>query len=143
MLTGFGREEAFIDALTGQFEARIPNAKEFALTRRVLLLLTASGVGLDVALGGLPFEESAVMRASEFVFPVQTPLQTCSAEDLVVMKAFAARPKDWIDVEGIVSRQAGLLDWNYILTQLNPLAELKGSPEIVGELVKRRAELDR
>jgi hypothetical protein len=32
-------------------------------------------------------------------------LTTASAEDIVIMKAFAARPKDWIDVEGIVIRQ--------------------------------------
>jgi hypothetical protein len=32
------------------------------------------------------------------------------AEDLFVMKAFAARPLDWIDAEGIAVRQAGALN---------------------------------
>jgi hypothetical protein len=28
-----------------------------------------------------------------------------------VMKAFAARGKDWLDVEGVIIRQTGNLDW--------------------------------
>jgi hypothetical protein len=36
----------------------------------------------------------------------------------------------------------GKLDWNYILEQLRPLAELKGKPEIVDQLVSRRKEFE-
>jgi hypothetical protein len=100
-------------------------------------------VGLDVALGGLPFEESAVARSSEFTFPPDTRLRTCSAEDLIVMKAFAARPKDWLDVEGVIVRQTGKLDWVYIRRELQPLVELKGAPELMAELERRRAEFER
>ena len=78
-----------------------------------------SGVGLDIALGGLPFEQSVVERSSLFAFPPDTRLRTCSAEDLIVMKAFAARPKDWLDVEGIIIRQMGTLDWQYIRASFN------------------------
>ncbi|MGH9200771.1 MAG: hypothetical protein ACRD2A_06005 [Vicinamibacterales bacterium] len=60
LLTGLGTEGEFIDALQRVYEARIENAVEFALTRRVLLLRAKSGVGLDIALGSLPFEESVV-----------------------------------------------------------------------------------
>jgi hypothetical protein len=35
-----------------------------------------------------------------------------SAEDLIVLKAFASRPRDWIHVEGIIVRQTGKLDWH-------------------------------
>jgi hypothetical protein len=61
-----------------RFEPRRPDAVEFARTRRVLLLRAASGVGLDIALGGLPFEESAVARATPFRFPPDIQLRTCS-----------------------------------------------------------------
>ncbi len=143
LLTGFGDEERFVEILLASFEARIENAAEFALTRRVLLLRAPSGVGLDIALGGLPFEESAVARSSEFAFPGGAMVRTCSAEDLIVMKAFAARAKDWIDVEGIIARQTGKLDWNYVRSQLAPLVEIKGAPEILDELEKRRIEWER
>jgi len=143
LLTGFGHEEPFVEILLGRFEARIENAAQFALTRRVLLLRAPSGVGLDIALGGLPFEESAVARSSEFAFPVEGMVRTCSAEDLIVLKAFAARAKDWIDVEGIITRQTGRLDWAYIRSQIEPLVELKGAPEILDALEMRRVEFER
>ena len=140
LLTGFGPEEAFIRELLRGFEARIADPVDFALTRRVVLLRSASGVGLDVALGGLPFEEEAVSRATEFEFVPGICLRTCLAEDLVVMKAFASRPKDWLDVEGVIIRQAGKLDWKYALRHLEPLVELKGAPEILVNLEKLRGK---
>ena len=79
LITGFRDEHRFISALTSAFAPRIPDATEFALTNRVLLLRAASGVGLDIALAGLPFEESVVERSSQFTYPPGTPLRTCSA----------------------------------------------------------------
>lgn len=143
LLTGFGGEERFIEVLRQHFEARVENATEFAMTRRVLLLRARSGVGLDIALGALPFEETAISRSSMFAFPTETLLRTCSAEDLIVMKAFAARGKDWLDVEGVITRQTGGLDWSYIQSQLKPLAELKNAPEILHELERRRIEFEK
>jgi hypothetical protein len=143
LLTGFGGETPFIETLLAHFESRIEDPVQFALSRRVLLLRAKSGVGLDIALGGLPFEEQAIARSSTFTYPGDATICTCSAEDLIVMKSFAARPKDWLDVEGIIIRQSGRLDWTYIRTQLTPLAELKGAPEILEELEARRVEFER
>lgn len=143
LLTGFGGEDPYVAELLRHFEPRVPNAAEFALTHRVLLVRAASGVGIDIALGGLPFEEQVVARSSLFTFPPDTPLRICSAECLIVLKAFAARPKDWLDVEGIIIRQTGRLDWTYIRRQLLPLVELKETPGIMGELEQRRRDCER
>jgi hypothetical protein len=59
------------------------------------------------------------------------------------MKSFAARPRDWLDVEGIIIKQTGKLDWAYILSQLTPLATLKEEPEIVDQLLRRREECEK
>lgn len=59
-------------------------------------------------------------------------------QDLIVMKAFASRPKDWVDLEGIVIRQAGRLDWAYVESQLHPLVALKEEPEILERLAALR-----
>lgn len=107
-----------------------------------MLLRAGSGVGLDVALGALPFEALAVSRSSLFTYPPDVPLRTCSAEDLVVMKAFAGRSQDWVDVERIITRQTGRLDWPHIWRELRPLAELKEDPGIIAALERRRAELE-
>lgn len=142
LLTGFGDEGRFVSALLDAFSPRIDDAARFAMQNRVLLLRASSGVGLDIALGGLPFEELAVARSSVFVFPPDVPLRTCSAEDLIVLKAFADRPKDWLDIDGILIRQGADLDWPHILAQLAPLAEVKGAPELVERLERRRVELE-
>jgi hypothetical protein len=142
LLTGFSAEQGYIRALLAKYEGRIPDAEAFALRNRVLLLRSGSGVGIDVALGGIPFEESLVGRATDFDFLPGVRLRTCSAEDLVVLKAFADRRRDWADIEGILYRQKGRLDWGYIYEQLVPLAELKEDPAIVASLKSMQADQD-
>jgi len=45
--------------------------------------------------------------------------------------------------EVILARQAGNLDWSNVLSQIKPLVELKGAPEILVELGKSRVEFER
>lgn len=133
LLTGLGDEEKYVDEILRHFKSRIEDAREFALTRRVMLLTSEDGTDIDLALGGLPFEENAVGRASKFEFYPGMSLRTCSAEDLIVMKAFAGRDQDWGDVKGIIARQESL-NWKMIYSELEPLCELKDAPEIVTRL---------
>ena len=65
-------------------------------------------------------------------------LRICGAEDLIIMKAFADRERDGVDVEGIVVRHGVRLDWTYIETQLGPLTEARESPEILLRLASLR-----
>ena len=58
-------------------------------------------------------------RASEFDFGAGFRLLTCSAEDLIVLKAFASRPQDWIDIDAVVLRQQRVLDWKLVFTSSN------------------------
>ena len=104
LLTGFGNEMPFIATLTAGYPARVPDAVAFALRNRVLLLKTTEGVGIDVSLGELPFEECVVSRASSFSFGPGLDIRTCSAEDLIVLKLFASRPLDVRDAETVVLR---------------------------------------
>lgn len=143
LLTGFGGEEPYVDAWLAAYEARIPDAREFALLNRVLLLRSSLGIGIDIALGGLPFEESAMERAPRVELEKGVFLRLCSAEDLIVMKAFASRPLDWHDLRGILIRQGtAKLDWPYIQQHLEPLCEIKDEPEILTRLVALRSEID-
>lgn len=124
------------------FRPRIAGADEFARRNRVLLIESdAHRIPLDIALGGLPYEELAVERSSEFEFEPGCVLRTCSAEDLVVQKLFAFRARDVADVESVALRMRGRLDWDYIASQLGPLAEVKEEPEIMERLAElRRAD---
>jgi len=135
ILTGFGGEETYIRELLSHFTSRIERADEFALANRVLLLRTSDGIDLDISLGGLPFEESVVRRAKKIEMLPGTTFRICSPEDLIVLKAFASRAIDWHDVEGVIIRQGKAnLNWGYITSNLQPLAELKGSLEIMQKL---------
>ena len=142
LFTGFANEEPFIRFLLARFEARIDHAEEFALKNRVLLLKSKSGIGIDLALGALDFEELVIQRASLYEFLPGINLLTCSAEDLIVHKAFADRARDWVDIEGVIIRQKGGLDWEYIFKQLTPLVALKEEPEILDKLERMKSEWD-
>lgn len=143
LLTGLGKEESFIDALLGEFHSRRPDARDFALDRRVLLLHTATAVDVDVALGAFPFEERSLQRASMWSWVEGQALITCSAEDLIVHKAFAGRDLDWADVERVLTRQDGKLDLELIRLELKPLLDLKGEPEAIEKLEQKIAIVER
>jgi Nucleotidyl transferase AbiEii toxin, Type IV TA system len=142
VLAGFGGETPFIDRLLRQFEPRIDHADEFARRNRVLLLKSPRGVGLDIAFGALPFEEKMIERSSLFEYPMNATLRTCSAEDLIILKAFASRTQDWADIERVIVRQTGKLDWEYVNEQLTPLIELKAEPAIIERLQRQRQEFE-
>jgi hypothetical protein len=134
ILAGLGGVDRFVDALLAAYRGRLAQTRQFALDHRVLLIETSSGVPVDVSLAGLPFEERMIARSSGFPIEAGITLVTCSAEDLIVLKAFAGRVQDWLDVEGIIVRQASRLDRDLIIEELHPLLELKEDAEAEGRL---------
>ena len=133
LLCPYGAEPPAIERLLAGFPPRMPEARAFALEHRVLLLRGKSGVPVDIAFGSIPFEERTVERASEFDFG-DVRLLTCSAEDLVVFKAFAGRERDWADIESIAIRQSRQLDWPLVFKELAPLVEIRGGAETTARL---------
>lgn len=135
LLTGFGNEEPYVHEWLANYESRVESPLEFAMVNRVLLLRSSGGIGIDIALGGLPFEEDAVERAKLVEMELGIWLRLCTAEDLIIMKAFANRPQDRLDLRGILVRQGpATLDWKRIWEELTPLAEIKGTPDILDHL---------
>ena len=122
VIAGPGKEALMVDAFLGGFVARIPNARQFALEHRVLLVATNEDVPIDVSLAGVSYEDRLVGRSSVFAADTGVAIRTCSAEDLVVLKAFAGRPQDWLDVEGVIVRQGARLDRALVLQELQGLA---------------------
>ncbi len=142
LLTGFGAEEEFIDALILKYPARLEDAKDFALKSRVLLLKTVGGIGIDISLGAFDFERSMMDRAEYQEYLPDISLKICSPDDLIVLKAFANRDKDWNDIETVCIRQKNL-DWDYIKTQLAPLADLNETPEVLLKLDNLRRKISK
>jgi hypothetical protein len=94
ILTGLGGEERFIDAILQEYRGRIAGAREFAVEHRVVLAETSDGTPLDISLGGLPYAGRVIERSSRFSIAPETDVTTCSAEDLIVLKAFADRAQE-------------------------------------------------
>lgn len=134
LLTGFGNEKSFIDALLSKYTPRINDAAQFATENRVLLVKSTDNISIDIALAGLAFEEKIINRSTKFEFLPGINIRTCSAEDLIVLKSFADRPRDWADIESIIDYQKEKLDKQYIFSSLKPLCELKETPEILQRL---------
>ena len=125
LFTGLGGEEQFVDTILVHYAPRLPDARQFAIERRVLLVETTTGIPLDISLGGLPYEGRVVERSSSWSVEPGISLTTCSAEDLLVLKTFAGRVQDWLDVEGVIVRQGRHLDRQQVLAELRPLLDLK------------------
>ncbi len=117
LLAGLNPSAVIVEAVLRRFASRVANAPKLAFERRVILARTADGTDLDFALGALAFEEQSVERASRWQLNGDISLTTCSAEDLIVHKAFAARPLDWSDIEAILARQHAVLTWTWFVNR--------------------------
>ena len=130
VLVGLGDEARFVDGVLGRFDGRRPDAHRFALTYRVLLVRASAGVPLDMALGSTQFEVESVDRSSNWEIEPGRVIRTCSAEDLLVHKLIAGRPRDVADVESIVARQFGRLDVDRVRQVVAAFADLKEDAEL-------------
>jgi len=137
LLAGFGKENIFIKKLLSNFGARISEAEKFAMENRIILIKSSNNVPIDISLGGIDFEKEMIKRADFFEFLTNCSLKICSAEDLIIQKAFAGREKDWMDIKGIIIKQEEL-NWEYIILQLKPLCEIKGGQKVINKLLKIR-----
>ena len=82
---------------------RIDDALDFAGRSRVLLMRHAeSGIDIDLTFGRLPFEQAAIDN-SEIHDIGGVPVRLPRVEDLIIMKALARRPKDLLDIDGLLA----------------------------------------
>lgn len=108
---------------------RVDDPLDFARRTRILLLRhVATGVDLDISLGALPFERETVER-STLVDVGSVQIQMATAEDVIVMKALARRPRDIADIEGILDVRSDL-DLVHIRRWLREFSSVLEMPEI-------------
>lgn len=139
----FGDEVAVARRLAALIDPRIEGAVEFAADSRVYLGRASDGTPVDIAFGAIDFELRCLDRASPFDFGGGVSIATCSAEDLVVMKAFAGRAQDWPDIEGVILRRGEALDWALIHRELAPLLALKEPSQALERLAALRRDAGR
>jgi hypothetical protein len=116
IFTNLTNEDDQIRDLLSRFKSRLSNmteALEWARTKRVVLLETPAGTGIDILLSGLADISSELERATYQQFTPDMSLKVCSAENLIAYKTVAGRLKDWADIETVLVKQNSL-DWDYI-----------------------------
>ena len=95
-----------------------------------------TSVKVDMALGLTGFEQNAIHNASLVEFG-ECSVPVVSAEDLVLMKMLAGRPRDTDDVTQILLRQGDALNWDYVLQTARHLQEAIGH-DIAAQLERLR-----
>ncbi len=138
-----GNEKAVVEELLHAFPARLENALEFALKHRVILLTVPSLCDVDISLGFPGYESEAAQRAVDYDIGEGRFIRLCSAEDLIIHKLVAQRPQDIADVEGVLIRQKGRLDFRYIRFWIGEFAEALEMPNLhdLFEQLCRRASI--
>lgn len=82
---------------------RVADALAFARNTRVLLLVhQPTRTELDVSFAGLTFERELIERATTRVLK-GVAFKVATAEDVLIMKALALRPRDIADIESILT----------------------------------------
>jgi hypothetical protein len=97
-----------------------------------------TNIKVDLAVGLSGFERQAVARAEPLdVASCRVPVAT--AEDLILMKVLAGRPRDDQDLRGLVVAQGAHLDWEYCESTAMQLGEALGIDMLtrIRELRKR------
>ena len=116
--------EGFLDKAIKAFRPRIPDASGFARKHRVLLLETESGIPIDISLGIPGYEEEAWAHSKEVEFQPFGKLRLISAEDLIIHKCIAGRPRDVEDVERVLVKQRLHVDVGRIRSLLRFFREI-------------------
>ncbi|HEV8266451.1 MAG TPA: nucleotidyl transferase AbiEii/AbiGii toxin family protein [Gemmatimonadales bacterium] len=98
-----------------------------------------TGMRVDFIFSTTPYERQAIDRAIRVdVVGVAVPFAT--AEDLIIHKLFAGRPRDLEDAVGVLRRRGAELDWRYLEHWVAEFARVPGREELARRLADLRRE---
>lgn len=97
----------------------------------------ATGIRVDLIFSTTPYEAQAIQRAvGEDLHGAAVPFAT--AEDLILHKLFAGRPRDHEDAAGVVRRKGVGLDWDYIVRWASEFAAVPGREDLPARVAALR-----
>ena len=137
IFTNLENEPEFIQTILTKYRPKFAGAAKFALTNRILPVFAVSGIPIDIALGGFADISEPLRRSSFQEFSDRVSLKICSADDLLILKTIAGRPRDWPDIEAVIIKQR-LLDWDYIESSLSALMDYEDLTERIAHLLTLR-----
>lgn len=101
-----------------------------------------SGIRVDFIFSTTPYERQAIERAVTVELAGEV-VPFATAEDLVIHKLFAGRARDIEDVETVIRRKIGELDWSYLEKWAREFAVVpgrEGMPDQIDQLRRDAGE---
>ena len=123
--------------LASSYSARTNDPLVFARKMRVLPVANGAGVRLDFLFAAYPFEKVMIDRAAVRRLG-SVDVRVASLEDLILLKLPSARSKDREDVRLLLESYGRQLDWEYLLSVADLLAEALDEPALASGLRDRR-----
>jgi hypothetical protein len=114
-----------------------------AFARETFVLPAAdpeTGLRLDLIFSTTPYEAQAIDRAV-LVDVGSRKVPFATAEDLILHKLFAGRPRDLEDAAGVVRRKGLELDWHYLERWAREFAVIPGREDLPAQLAALRANV--
>jgi predicted nucleotidyltransferase len=140
------KTERFLDLILNTFRPRTSDAKSFAVKNRVLLIFSRDRIPIDVSFGIPGYEEDVIRRAVRYAPRKGRAFNLISAEDLIIHKCVAGRPRDLEDVENILTHKRLKIDLRYLRNWLREFGEFIDEHDVLGHfetaLKKARRRLD-
>ena len=127
----------FVRLVLSEFSSR-DEIDPFVRARRdrVVLISASNGRGIDISFGVPEYQDGFLRRVIDYRLARGKVVRVCSAEDLVIHKCVAGRPKDARDVEGAIARQDESLDVAYIRKWLRFFDEYLPEPHARDDFVR-------
>jgi len=118
-------------AIRAALRAAFPQrAREHLPQESLVIAVEIEGVTVDFLLALPGYEELIIQRAVQRDLGGWT-VWICSAEDLIIQKVVAGRPRDWSDVEALLIEHQTRIDDAYIEGWLEQFAEALEKPELL------------
>ena len=141
-ITGAGLDLGQLAEVLGRhgIHARVPDAAAFARASQVFLAVhQASGTPVDLSLAWLPFEGEAI-GASVVCDYAGVGIRVPRAEDLLIYKLVALRPRDVEDAEGLLLLHGTRMDLRRVRETIQQFAAVLDDterPQVLERLILR------
>lgn len=89
-----------------------------------------TGIRVDFIFSFLTYEREAIQRGKKVKLGRQK-INFCSAEDLIIHKMFAGRPRDLEDVKNVLTKQGDKLNLSFIKKQLGQFSQMDGCEQLL------------
>jgi predicted nucleotidyltransferase len=99
----------------------------------------ATEIRVDFAFTFSPFEREAIGRALRLQIGGYT-VAYATAEDLIIHKLFAGRPRDIEDIRGVLARKQGKVDRDYMRHWIRQFAQIEGKGHLLSQLEELLSE---